>query len=89
MMESINEIVYTREDFYDACKKLLGEAVFNTVTKATMLGDIDFLCKQVAKHLLLDTLECNDKESLCIVQVTAYNLWIKDGTHHLKLRRKK
>jgi hypothetical protein len=73
---------YTRHDFEHSCIMLLGNEDYTSYTKQGSYNIPD-MCNVVARKMLLDELKCTDRNILRVVQVTAYNLWRKDGCHGL------
>jgi hypothetical protein len=68
---------YTRQEFEGACIKLLGEKDYSDYKKHNY--NVPDFCTLVAKRVLLDELKDSDRDVLRVIQVTAYNLWRKDG----------
>lgn len=73
---------YTKDEFFDACKKVLGEEFVNKNLKVPT-NHIFFFCQQVAWKMLINQLKCSDTDVLRVIQVTAYNLHT-EGVHKLK-----
>lgn len=74
-------MTYTKNEFYEACEKVLGHDVFVRCCKANL--NVPELCKEVSKAMLLNELKCSETMTLKVIQETAYNLWRADGCHHL------
>lgn len=74
---------WTREQFDNAVRDILGEALYSRVTAVPSARDVSSLCRQVAEVLFLDAGLGGTAEQRHIVRETMRRLHRQDGAHGL------